>query len=47
MNSENKALIKAVKLLLACPDLNLEELEQETLDAIKYAQGVLEAIEGK
>jgi hypothetical protein len=40
-------LILALRRLLACPDLNLEKLEPETLDAIQEAQEVLAAATGE
>jgi hypothetical protein len=39
-------LVKIIKDLLDSPDLNLDELDQVTIDAIDAAQKVLNQIKG-
>jgi hypothetical protein len=43
MKTENREslLERAMERLLACPDLNLDELEPETIEAIEQAQAAL------
>lgn len=38
---ETSKVIKALYRLINCPDLGLENLEEETLEALAQAQGVV------
>lgn len=46
INQSSTSLYEAVKRLLECPDLNLDNLEEESLAAIEQAQAVLNTIGG-
>lgn len=43
----NSKLLEAVKMLLDCPALNCEELEQHDIDAIEFAQNVVKEAEAE
>lgn len=45
MSDTLPSLLEACKRLLSCPDLNLEELEAATRDAISVAQGAVHRAE--
>ena len=44
---ESPAMYETILMLLGCADLNMEELDESSVEAIKMAQNVLARVEGK